>query len=149
MKTCPVCQDAYPDDDEFSSDDGTRLASEVRDERECPYCAELILKKARVCKHCGRDVEPLAGTGIAAQALPPAPPGRIGETRSLQPQASMPVAAASRPPADDARFARSEAEKFWRARSDADLLVAARGLRDAACFLCIHVYWLLSKLWRF
>lgn len=29
-----------------------------REERECPYCAELILKKARVCKHCGRDVEP-------------------------------------------------------------------------------------------
>ncbi len=30
----------------------------IREERECPYCAELILKKARVCKHCGRDVEP-------------------------------------------------------------------------------------------
>jgi len=28
-----------------------------REERECPYCAELILKKARVCKHCQRDVE--------------------------------------------------------------------------------------------
>lgn len=35
-------------------------ASPVREERECPYCAEWILKKARVCKHCGRDVEPLA-----------------------------------------------------------------------------------------
>jgi predicted lipid-binding transport protein (Tim44 family) len=32
----------------------------TRDERDCPYCAEQILKKARVCKHCGRDVEPLA-----------------------------------------------------------------------------------------
>jgi Na+-transporting NADH:ubiquinone oxidoreductase subunit NqrC len=32
----------------------------TRDERDCPYCAEPILKKARVCKHCGRDVEPLA-----------------------------------------------------------------------------------------
>jgi hypothetical protein len=32
----------------------------VREERECPFCAEPILKKARVCKHCGRDVEPLA-----------------------------------------------------------------------------------------
>ena len=28
-----------------------------RDERECPHCAERILRKARVCKHCGRDVE--------------------------------------------------------------------------------------------
>lgn len=32
----------------------------VREERECPFCAEPILKKAKVCKHCGRDVEPLA-----------------------------------------------------------------------------------------
>ncbi len=32
----------------------------VREERECPFCAELILKKARVCKHCRRDVEPMA-----------------------------------------------------------------------------------------
>jgi uncharacterized membrane protein YdbT with pleckstrin-like domain len=30
-----------------------------RDERECPYCAELILKKAKVCKHCQRDVDPI------------------------------------------------------------------------------------------
>ncbi|MGZ5459582.1 MAG: hypothetical protein ACXW5U_10965 [Thermoanaerobaculia bacterium] len=35
-------------------------AAPVRDERECPFCAELILKKARVCKHCGRDVPVLA-----------------------------------------------------------------------------------------
>ena len=27
--------------------------------RECPYCAEDILVKAKVCKHCGRDVEPI------------------------------------------------------------------------------------------
>lgn len=33
----------------------------TRDERECPFCAEPILKKAKVCKHCQRDVEPLAG----------------------------------------------------------------------------------------
>jgi len=30
-----------------------------RQERDCPYCAERILVRARVCKHCGRDVEPL------------------------------------------------------------------------------------------
>ena len=33
---------------------------EPRAERECPYCAERILARARVCKHCGREVEPLA-----------------------------------------------------------------------------------------
>jgi hypothetical protein len=37
------------------------LAMNPRDERECPFCAEPILKKAKVCKHCRRDVEPLAG----------------------------------------------------------------------------------------
>src|SRR4029077_2816860 len=31
----------------------------VREERDCPYCAERILAKAKVCKHCGREVEPL------------------------------------------------------------------------------------------
>lgn len=30
----------------------------TRRERECPYCAELILARAKVCKHCGRDVQP-------------------------------------------------------------------------------------------
>ena len=28
----------------------------MRDERDCPYCAERILVKANVCKHCGREV---------------------------------------------------------------------------------------------
>ena len=32
-----------------------------RVERDCPYCAERILARARVCKHCGRDVAPAQG----------------------------------------------------------------------------------------
>ena len=28
-------------------------------ERKCPFCAEMIKAEAIVCKHCGRDVEPL------------------------------------------------------------------------------------------
>ena len=32
-----------------------------RVERDCPYCAERILARARVCKHCGREVEPISG----------------------------------------------------------------------------------------
>ncbi len=39
-----------------------------RIEVECPYCAELILAKARFCKHCHRDVEPQL-----PQAAPTAP----------------------------------------------------------------------------
>jgi uncharacterized membrane protein YdbT with pleckstrin-like domain len=30
--------------------------SGTRDEIECPFCAELILSKAKVCKHCGREL---------------------------------------------------------------------------------------------
>ena len=36
---------------------------QTRDERECPFCAERILKKAKVCKYCGRDVVPPASEG--------------------------------------------------------------------------------------
>lgn len=28
------------------------------DTRKCPHCAELIKAEARVCRFCGRDVEP-------------------------------------------------------------------------------------------
>jgi uncharacterized membrane protein YdbT with pleckstrin-like domain len=34
--------------------------SRERVERDCPHCAEPILEKAKVCKHCGRDVAPAA-----------------------------------------------------------------------------------------
>ncbi len=40
--------------------EAAKLSAQTRDERECPHCAERILRKARVCKHCGRDVEPVA-----------------------------------------------------------------------------------------
>jgi uncharacterized membrane protein YdbT with pleckstrin-like domain len=30
-----------------------------RVERECPYCAEMILAKAKICKHCGKEVDPV------------------------------------------------------------------------------------------
>ena len=33
-----------------------RIPIEPREERECPYCAEKILKKARVCRFCGREM---------------------------------------------------------------------------------------------
>jgi uncharacterized membrane protein YdbT with pleckstrin-like domain len=36
-------------------------AAERRVERDCPHCAERILARAKVCKHCGRDVVPTAG----------------------------------------------------------------------------------------
>ena len=48
-----------------AADDSRRLAYDVdaptggRDERDCPYCGERILVRAKVCKHCGREVEPI------------------------------------------------------------------------------------------
>jgi membrane protein YdbS with pleckstrin-like domain len=40
---------------------GAASSGPPRVERECPYCAEIILARARVCKHCGRDVPPVEG----------------------------------------------------------------------------------------
>ncbi len=37
-------------------------AAAPREERDCPYCAERILVRAKVCKHCGHDIEPLTAT---------------------------------------------------------------------------------------
>ena len=98
MKTCPICQQAYSDDVEFCARDGARLSGEVREERECPYCAERILKKARVCKHCGHDVEPMVKADTVAQTPLPAPPEKTFDPPSTRPQESKPVTAASRPP---------------------------------------------------
>ncbi|HXE56973.1 MAG TPA: PH domain-containing protein [Gemmatimonadales bacterium] len=35
---------------------GAGYAAEPRQERECPWCAERILVRARICRFCGRDV---------------------------------------------------------------------------------------------
>ena len=40
--------------------------SESKPKRECPYCAETILVKAKICKHCGRDVKPITDRQLAA-----------------------------------------------------------------------------------
>jgi hypothetical protein len=36
--------------------------------RECPYCAETILAKAKVCKHCHKDIVPAAGSEYMSAA---------------------------------------------------------------------------------
>lgn len=46
-----------------------------RDEINCPYCAEKILKQAKICKHCGKELEPGQET-VSETALPKAPSGR-------------------------------------------------------------------------
>lgn len=44
--------------------EATAVSSEKRDEIDCPFCAEKILAKATICKHCGKQVR-----AAAAQAL--------------------------------------------------------------------------------
>ncbi len=124
MKTCPICRQAYSDEIEFCARDGALLSGEVRDvarpssetrevhevreERECPYCAERILKRARICRYCGRDVEPLVKAEAAVRTAFPAPPERVAEPPAnvmaaapppaIPPQERKP-AAPTRPPA--------------------------------------------------
>lgn len=45
-------------DERRASGAGPVAAGGVRDERECPFCAERILMNAKVCRYCGRDVGP-------------------------------------------------------------------------------------------
>lgn len=39
--------------------------------RKCPYCAEKILAEAKICKHCGRDVEPISIPQATANKICP------------------------------------------------------------------------------
>lgn len=34
-----------------------RAAAREQEERECPFCAEIIKFKAKLCKHCGKDLQ--------------------------------------------------------------------------------------------
>jgi hypothetical protein len=43
-----------------SADQARRMSTDVIDTRLCPWCAETIKTAARVCRYCGREVEPLS-----------------------------------------------------------------------------------------
>jgi hypothetical protein len=41
-----------------SSDESSTQSNTVDDVRECPFCAELIKEKAKICRFCGKEVIP-------------------------------------------------------------------------------------------
>lgn len=48
----------------------------------CPHCAEQILREAKVCKHCGRDVEPQ----VVQTTTPPPQPADDAWARGIYKQ---------------------------------------------------------------
>jgi hypothetical protein len=70
-KRCVVCgnlignsEDSNDKHKDKLSEIGGIPSEQIRYERKCPYCAELILREAIVCKHCSRDVEPISTINI-------------------------------------------------------------------------------------
>lgn len=53
---CPVCKHAGLVPESAAKPAPTQPLPPRRDEIECPHCAELILAKASLCKHCGQRV---------------------------------------------------------------------------------------------
>lgn len=59
--TCVIASAAKKDNPQVQTHENRSFLNNAyapnRQERECPHCAELILAKAKVCKHCGSDVD--------------------------------------------------------------------------------------------
>lgn len=53
----------------LSEDQSDKVAPDGRPLRKCPYCAEMVLAEARICKHCHKDLPQL----VFAPAAPPDP----------------------------------------------------------------------------
>lgn len=72
MSSVPATRDTMQGSSPGAPTDGStgEATRAVRDEVECTFCAELILAKARVCKHCGRDVAPRSAPLALREAAP-------------------------------------------------------------------------------
>ena len=64
VKVCPRCGVAdnflpvdSPEARRLAAQDSVTPSPVKRDETQCPWCAETILAAAKVCKHCGRNVQ--------------------------------------------------------------------------------------------
>lgn len=52
---------------DLKQSDPRQTATDGRPLQKCPYCAEMILVEAKICKHCGRDVPPENAAKILAE----------------------------------------------------------------------------------
>lgn len=53
---CPLCKAPGLVPAAAAKGQGTAQVGVARDEIDCPHCAEKILAKAKICKHCGKQV---------------------------------------------------------------------------------------------
>jgi DNA-directed RNA polymerase subunit RPC12/RpoP len=53
---CPLCKVPGLVPAGVAKPEGPAQLGESREEVECPHCAEKILAKAKICKHCGKQV---------------------------------------------------------------------------------------------
>lgn len=53
---CPLCQSASLVPAAAARPLAATQTNSARDEIDCPYCAEKILARASICKHCGKQV---------------------------------------------------------------------------------------------
>ena len=58
---CPCCKKETLIPRSYTKPADSWSEPEKRNQIECSWCAELILSKAKICKHCGKDVEPVEG----------------------------------------------------------------------------------------
>lgn len=56
-RVCPLCKTPGLVAAAVANGGGAASPGEARDEIECPYCAEKILAKAKICKHCGMQIQ--------------------------------------------------------------------------------------------
>ena len=71
-------------------EDDTEAQGAEKDERKCPFCAEVIRTEAKICRFCKSDLTPLPPSGLAqsGETPVPQPTPAPNERINLQPELS-------------------------------------------------------------
>jgi len=65
--------------------------AEAWEQKECPYCGELILARAKKCKHCGEILEPVLRAAEEAKRAAERPQSAGGAAASSSASATVVV----------------------------------------------------------